>query len=101
MKIELPRLTANTITVHEALRHHLEQIRAEGIAVDNEEHIIGVGSLAAPVYDHSGQPIAAIGISGPTVRFTPQTLPSLIKTVTQVATALSKSLGYELTSNDG
>ena len=90
----LPQLTPRTITDYDEFTLHLEQIAHAGIAVDDEEHIIGVRCLAAPVYDYSGKAIAAIGISGPAVRVTPQHLPKLIKIVTNIATALSKSLGY-------
>ncbi|MGB0386527.1 MAG: IclR family transcriptional regulator [Ardenticatenaceae bacterium] len=92
---QLPQLTSDTITDHNELMRHLEQVRHAGIAVDDEEHILGVCCLAAPIYDYSAQAIASIGISGPTVRVTPHHLPQLITIVTNVATALSTSLGYQ------
>lgn len=95
MPDHLPKLTPLTITDHDQFTHHLQQIRDAGIAVDDEEHIIGARCLAAPVYDYSGQSIASIGISGPSVRVTPHNLPKLINIVTNVARALSNALGYQ------
>lgn len=92
---DFPQLTAQTITKSDELTQHLQQIRQSGIAVDDEEHIIGVRCLGSPVYDHAGEVIASLGISGPAVRITPQTLPRLIKIVTDMAITLSNSLGYE------
>jgi DNA-binding IclR family transcriptional regulator len=41
-RIVFKRLTANTITTPDALKRELARIRANGFAVDNEEHIEGI-----------------------------------------------------------
>lgn len=84
--------TARTITDHNALTIHLEQIRMRGVALDDEEHQEGVRCLAAPVYDYMGTVIAAIGISGPTVRVTDDRLPELFQRVKEAAQELSADL---------
>lgn len=89
----LPSATPRTITTHAQLRHHLEQIRSQGYALDDEEYTIGVRCLAAPVYDHSGIAIASIGISGPTVRLSLNQIPVLAEAVITTAVAFSQSLG--------
>jgi IclR family KDG regulon transcriptional repressor len=93
---QLPGLTPRTITDARQLRLHLEQIRHQGYAVDDEELERGVRCLAAPVYDYSGKAIAAIGISGPAVRVSVERLPELGRTVSAAGIALSETLGYRL-----
>ncbi len=84
--------TPRTITDHDALLDHLEHIRAQGYALDDEEHQAGVRCLAAPVYDYMGAVIAAIGISGPTVRVTSDRIPRLAQRVMEAARELSSDL---------
>ena len=43
----------------------LERIRERGYAVEREELLAGVGGIAAPVADHTGTVIAALGVEGP------------------------------------
>jgi IclR family transcriptional regulator, KDG regulon repressor len=84
--------TPRTITDHDALLAHLELIRAQGYALDDEEHQAGVRCLAAPVYDYMGAVIGAIGISGPTVRVTDDRMPGLAQRVMDAARDLSNDL---------
>ena len=88
----LEKKTANTITERAALLEHLETIRQQGYAFDDEEHQEGVRCLAAPVYDYMGAAVAAIGISGPTVRVTDDRVAELAQIVVEEARALSEEL---------
>lgn len=60
--------TPRTCTSKEALLESLEVIRRQGFSVDNEEYELGVRCVAAPIFDYSGAPIAAISISAPAAR---------------------------------
>ncbi|MBL8165297.1 MAG: IclR family transcriptional regulator [Anaerolineae bacterium] len=95
---DLPGRTHNTITALDRLHSHLDAIRQAGYALDDEENDYGVRCIAAPIYDHTGQAIACIGISGPTVRMTDDRLAALASQVIEAARALSRQLqdmGYE------
>lgn len=62
--------TPSTIT---DIGHLMEEIRkaaAEGFAIAAEEHYVGDLSIAAPVLDFSGRPVAAVNIAVPTGRWT-------------------------------
>jgi DNA-binding IclR family transcriptional regulator len=60
----LTKCTDATITDEAALRAELSKIRAEdNIAVDREEHAVGVFCIAAAILV-DGKPVAAIGLSG-------------------------------------
>lgn len=62
------RLTQNTIVDPARLRKELKAIRIKGIAVDAEEHVEGIGSLAIAFKDELGQ-IAALSVPLPVPRF--------------------------------
>ena len=68
---ELQARTPHTITSTEALRAELVKVRSQGFALDNEENELGVCCVGAPVLDYSSTAIAAISISGPCERITP------------------------------
>jgi DNA-binding IclR family transcriptional regulator len=92
----LPQLTKNTITNLSKLNKHLTGVRAQGYAVDDEENEEGVRCVAAPVRNDQGNVIAAISISGPTVRMTEKRIHKELKTkVMKTALEISKKLGYK------
>lgn len=66
---ELTPLTRTTIVDPVALEKELTEIRARGYAISNEERQAGAGSVAAPILDRDGHPIAAISVCGPVERF--------------------------------
>jgi len=88
----LKRYTPHTILDKIALRQHLEIIRQQGYATDNEEYDLGVRCLAVPVYDFQGALMAAIGISGPSLRMTQENLPSLAIVVQEIGKTLSNRM---------
>ena len=53
--IRLERFTDRTITDEEALGADLALARVRGYAISLEEHVEGVVSVAAPIFDHTGQ----------------------------------------------
>ncbi|GAB7524161.1 IclR family transcriptional regulator [Paraburkholderia sp. 2C] len=62
------RFTANTLTDPELLESELDRIAHKGIAVDNEEFVVGIACVAAPVIDEQGQCIAAVAVHAPVSR---------------------------------
>lgn len=90
----LERKMPNTLTDPDELARHLAQVCEQGYAIDDEEHQPGVRCLAAPVYNMAGIAVAAIGISGPTVRVTKERVAVLAGHVLRAARELSAELGY-------
>lgn len=90
----LPAHTANTITNPLRLQRELEAVRQQGYAVDDEERELGVRCLASPVWDADGRLVAALSISGPSGRVTPERFAELGAMVRQAAAQLSQRLGY-------
>ena len=63
---ELRSMTGETITSPEVLRDQLDQVRASGVATEQDEAVIGESSLASPVFDSYGEAVGAIGVVVPT-----------------------------------
>jgi DNA-binding IclR family transcriptional regulator len=59
-----------------ALRRHVEEARARGYALDEEETFAGVSCVAAPARI-GGSVIGSVGISGPSSRLAPEVLARL------------------------
>jgi DNA-binding IclR family transcriptional regulator len=88
------RLTARTITRRSDLERELSAIRAQGYAMDDEEHEIGVRCVAAPVRDNQGIVCAAISVSVPVVRLPDREIPRLRKIIIRAAEEISARMGY-------
>ncbi len=86
--------TPRTLTDRAALTLHLKQIQQQGYALEDEERHTGVRSIAAPVWNHGAEVMAALSLSGPALRLTYDRLPVLITCVHQAAERLSAALGY-------
>lgn len=68
MPQEMARYTEHTLTDESGLRAEVALTRDRGFAVDDEEFATGIRCTARPVFDTQGQMIAALGLSGPSVR---------------------------------
>jgi IclR family transcriptional regulator, KDG regulon repressor len=90
----LPGMTPDSITDPDRLRAHLERVRAEGVAVDIGESDSAMRCVAAAVRDHSGATIAAMSVSAPIIRWTPQTHVGWTRLVREGAATLSARMGY-------
>ncbi len=89
----MPRLTVKTITSPSALRADLERVRASGYAVDDEEHAIGLRCIAAPIFDETGDVVAAVSASGPMARIGDERMAQLGALVLEASRAISADMG--------
>jgi DNA-binding IclR family transcriptional regulator len=64
----LVRFTPNTITDLEELLRELALTKQRGYAVDDEEHELDVKCVAVPVWNHRGEVVGAVSITGPAKR---------------------------------
>lgn len=65
---QLRPYTERTITDYAALKRDIGHTVERGFAVDDEEFTRGIRCAARPVFDAHGRMIAALGVSGPSVR---------------------------------
>ncbi len=87
------QVTSNSITTPEQLAAELEDIRQKGYALDREEFKLGARCVAAPIYDHNSQLVAAITVAGPAGRIEAN-LDALIEQVLTKGHEISTRLGY-------
>jgi DNA-binding IclR family transcriptional regulator len=90
---ELPKLTARTLSPR-ALLADLQATRERSYARERDEAVLGESSIAAPIFDHAGHVVGAIGVVGDTDRILPRT-PSkaTIAAVAEAARGVSRELG--------
>lgn len=91
--LEFQQFTENTITDTDLLRRELENIRQNGYAIDDEEHERGVRCVAAPIHDWTGDVVAGLSISVPTVRMTNADIPFYREQVLTAASEIHRRLG--------
>lgn len=89
----LEAITEATIVSRSALEADLAETRVRGYATTMDELEPGLWAVAAPVFGVDGSAIAALTISGPTVRLGPGTLEALAIELIREAEALSARLG--------
>src|SRR4051812_9544103 len=89
----LPRLTQRTPTAA-TLRTQLAEVRERGFARERDEAVLGESCIAAPITDHTGRAVGAIGVVGDTAELLPRA-PSkaVVAAVTEAARAISRELG--------
>lgn len=92
----MPKLTAQTLTEPRVLAAHLETARRVGYAVDDEEHALGLRCVAAPIFNETGDCIAAISVSGPTVRIDEARMSALGSMALEAARSISAEMGATL-----
>jgi DNA-binding IclR family transcriptional regulator len=64
----LPAGTPAALTARSELERQLEEIRAQGYAVNWEESAEGVSAVAVALRDAGGAPVAALGVAAPSSR---------------------------------
>jgi DNA-binding IclR family transcriptional regulator len=97
----LPPRTATTLTTPEALREALETVRAQGYAFDDEESVIGLACIAAPVFDDRGRVAGAVSISGLSLEYVEPNRSAYIDAVRQAARGVSLRLGAAVRDEEG
>ncbi len=85
--------TARTITTRAALEAELVTVRVNGYAVTDEELEPGLVAVAAPVFAGGLPAMAAISVSAPAARLTPDLIPATAAKCVRVADSLSAMLG--------
>jgi DNA-binding IclR family transcriptional regulator len=90
----IPAHTPYTIADPVRLQSELAEVRRAGYAAAVDELEVGLAAIAAPVYGARGDVIAALSISGPTLRMTPERIDELQPVLIGEALQLSRRLGH-------
>ena len=85
----LPRLTDRTITSRSQLTAELHKVAEQGYAVVDAELEPGLVAIAAPVFSADGTVVAAVSVSGPSVRLTSTSHAAVGSAVAETARSIS------------
>lgn len=88
----LARFTPQSICSKEDLRAHLAKVRSTGFAFNDEECIIGVRAIAAPIFSDISCVIAAIGVTGSTEDIPSKQVSTIARQVIGVAMETSNRI---------
>ncbi len=91
--VDLEPLTDLTITDPYQLLDELAEIRSKGFAVSMGERQSGAGSVAVPILEHSGRPIASTSLCGPVERFRKEA-EEAATLIVEAGKRLSRQMGY-------
>ena len=91
----LTKRAPNTITGKEALRQELDQVRAEGFAVNDQELAPGLYAIGAPVRSESRDVVAAVSLTaGASVITLEELVAALAAHLISTADQISARMGY-------
>ncbi len=88
----LSRHNDNTIWTLQKLIEDLKKVRQLGFAVDDEEDVLGLRCIGAPVFGDDGTPIAAFSVSGTTIDITGENVEAIASHVKKAANGFSRFL---------
>ena len=91
-KNALKKRTERSIGSVDALIREIEKVRVNKVAIDDEETLVGVYCVAAPILSPNGECVAAISISAPKNRVAAKTAERFAKLVSETARKISSSL---------
>jgi DNA-binding IclR family transcriptional regulator len=91
---KLRQFTNTTITRKSELLAQFDKVRRLGYAVNRGEYRADVGGVAAPICDHTGFAVAALGISVPSQRMTQVLIADLAPRLVESAQQISQALGH-------
>ncbi|MEZ8993934.1 DNA-binding transcriptional regulator KdgR [Vibrio sp. 10N.222.54.A1] len=92
--VEFKKHTQRTHENVDQLLEELDLVREQHFGEDNEEQEPGLRCIAVPIYDRFGDPIAAISVSFPTIRFEESRKREYIALLHSAGRNVSEHLGY-------
>lgn len=92
---ELKKFTKNTIVDPNRLKEVLKKVKQNGYAIDHEEVEIGLTCVGVPIKDFTSKVVAAVSISGPTLRMSKEVMAQSIRLAVDTGKKISNVLGFE------
>ena len=89
-----PRTTLSSLKSFTELEENLRIAKTRGYAIDDEEYLIGVRCVGAPIFNNEAVVVAGISIAGPVLRIKEHDVSNLGKQVIRAANQISEQLGF-------
>lgn len=94
LRLGLPALTPHTIAEPAKLAAEVDAIRRHGVATAPEEALLGINTLAAPIFDRDGLLVGAAALCG-SIQYLPgEPGEELFDIVREMARRISRTLGH-------
>lgn len=92
---KLKAVTKDTINNPQSYRRQLAKVRRQGYAISQGEIHPGGAAVAAPIFDRTGEIVAAVDLRGPQLRLDRVKLNQFSTVVLKCANAISRDQGFE------
>jgi DNA-binding IclR family transcriptional regulator len=93
-RLELKKISSNTITNRNQLVHELQEIKEQGYATSKGEIYKDTIGFSSPIFDSAGKITAALGVSIPVIEYNKEKGKDILKEVKTSAKNISRDLGY-------
>lgn len=93
--LDLKKFTENTIDNIDDLKKEIEKIKTKGYAFSHSEHYKDTIGFSYPIYDYSGETVAALGVSIPISDYANERKPVILQNLKQTAENIWHELGYK------
>jgi len=91
---KLLQRTPNTVTSVPLLLEDMSRTKDRGYAIDDEENELGIRCLGAPIFNHRGEVLYAVSISGPRDKVSLNSIEQFTEKLKQAAQEISQTIGY-------
>lgn len=92
-KSKFVQKTSNTVFNKKTFIAELDKVREQGYAEDNEEFAVGIGCLAAPIFNHEKKCIASIGLTGGIESYHGKSKVEILQLLLQTSKTISLQMG--------
>jgi DNA-binding IclR family transcriptional regulator len=97
----LTRFTPKTITTQAGLWRDVEATRANDYAISDEDDVLGMAAVGAPIRNHEGRVTATLSLSGPRATVLDGAAEQSLELIRAAAAEVSRSLGHGGTHDAG
>ncbi|HRY05926.1 MAG TPA: IclR family transcriptional regulator [Hyphomicrobiaceae bacterium] len=91
---KLEAFTSTTITTRAKLEKQLEEIRAQGYAVNDREQNVGIVGVAVPILDAQGTALASLALHGPDSRISKESAAGFVPQLQAAAKKIAATWSY-------
>jgi IclR family KDG regulon transcriptional repressor len=89
----LEKIAPRAVVNPQIFKKHLKEIRARGYTFEDNEAVVGMVGIAAPVRNHLGEVVAAVGVTFPSFKVDKRTIAEAIAMIKEVTAEISLALG--------
>jgi IclR family KDG regulon transcriptional repressor len=90
----LTKIASRAVTDPQIFKSHLWEIREKGYTHEDNESVEGMVGIAAPVRNHLGDVVAAVGVTFPSFKANKQMIAETIAQIKETTTTISQAFGF-------